>query len=264
MTEPATDAGIEREDPGRGDEEARARGRCRRSARPFAARSCGPANAGYDEARQIWNAMIDRRPGADRALHRHRRRRRTRCGFAREHGLLVLGARRRPQHRRARGVRGRPDDRPVADARRLGRPGGRARRARRPAARSATSIARPSCTAWPRCSGFVSATGIAGLTIGGGFGYLTRRHGWTCDNLVSMEVVTADGKVVRVSDDENAELFWCLRGGSGNFGIVTSFEYQLYPGRARDPGRRGRVARRGRARGARASTASSPPARRAS
>ena len=77
--------------------------------------------------------------------------------------------------------------------------------------------------------GFVSATGIAGLTVGGGFGYLTRRHGWTCDNVVSMEVVTADGEVLRASADENADLFWALRGGSGNFGIVTSFEYRLFP-----------------------------------
>jgi hypothetical protein len=77
--------------------------------------------------------------------------------------------------------------------------------------------------------GFVSATGIAGLTVGGGFGYLTRRHGWTCDNLVSMEVVTADAAVLRVSADENEDLFWALRGGGGNFGIVTSFEYRLFP-----------------------------------
>jgi FAD/FMN-containing dehydrogenase len=56
--------------------------------------------------------------------------------------------------------------------------------------------------------GFVSATGIAGLTVGGGFGYLTRNHGWTCDNVISMEVVTAEGKVVRASADENADLFW--------------------------------------------------------
>ena len=77
--------------------------------------------------------------------------------------------------------------------------------------------------------GFVSATGIAGLTVGGGFGYLTRRHGWTCDTVVSMEVVSAGGELLRVSADENEDLFWALRGGSGNFGIVTSFEYQLFP-----------------------------------
>lgn len=77
--------------------------------------------------------------------------------------------------------------------------------------------------------GFVSATGIAGLTTGGGFGYLTRKYGWTCDNLRSVEVVTADGEVMRASATENSELFWCLRGGGGNFGIVTAFEYPTYP-----------------------------------
>jgi FAD/FMN-containing dehydrogenase len=77
--------------------------------------------------------------------------------------------------------------------------------------------------------GFVSETGVAGLTLGGGFGYLTRSHGWTSDNVVSMRVVTADGRVVRASADENADLFWGLCGGGGNFGVVTDFEYKLYP-----------------------------------
>ncbi|MDI1247055.1 MAG: FAD-binding oxidoreductase [Rhodoferax sp.] len=76
--------------------------------------------------------------------------------------------------------------------------------------------------------GFVSTTGVADLTVGGGFGYLTRQYGWTCDNLVSMELVTADGALVRAAADENADLFWALR-GSGHFGIVTSFEYRLFP-----------------------------------
>ena len=77
--------------------------------------------------------------------------------------------------------------------------------------------------------GFISNTGIAGLTLGGGFGYLTRRFGWTSDNLLSMEVVTADGRVVQASEKENRDLFWGLCGGGGNFGIVTGFEYKLHP-----------------------------------
>lgn len=77
--------------------------------------------------------------------------------------------------------------------------------------------------------GFVSNTGIAGLTLGGGFGYLTRKYGWTSDNVRSMELVTAEGKVVRASEKENPDLFWGLRGGGGNFGVVTNFEYALYP-----------------------------------
>lgn len=77
-------------------------------------------------------------------------------------------------------------------------------------------------------TGINSTTGIAGLTLGGGFGWLSRRYGLTVDNVVSMEVVTTEGKRVRASSDENADLFWALRGGGGNFGIVTLFEYQLH------------------------------------
>lgn len=77
--------------------------------------------------------------------------------------------------------------------------------------------------------GFVSLTGVAGLTLGGGFGYLTRRWGWTSDNVVGMDVVTDDARLVRASNDENADLFWGLRGGGGNFGVVTGIDYVLYP-----------------------------------
>jgi FAD/FMN-containing dehydrogenase len=77
--------------------------------------------------------------------------------------------------------------------------------------------------------GVVSTTGIAGLTLGGGIGWLMRKHGLACDNLLSVELVTADGRLVTASADENPDLFWALKGGGGNFGIVTSFEYQLHP-----------------------------------
>jgi FAD/FMN-containing dehydrogenase len=77
--------------------------------------------------------------------------------------------------------------------------------------------------------GIVTHTGIAGLTLGGGLGWLMRKHGATVDNLVSVDLVTAGGEVLTASDDENSDLFWGIRGGGGNFGIVTSFEYRLHP-----------------------------------
>jgi FAD/FMN-containing dehydrogenase len=77
--------------------------------------------------------------------------------------------------------------------------------------------------------GLVSSTGIAGLTLGGGFGWLSRKHGTTSDNLISADVITAEGRQVTASPIDHADLFWAIRGGGGNFGIVTSFEYQLHP-----------------------------------
>jgi FAD/FMN-containing dehydrogenase len=187
----------------------------------------GPDAAEYEETRRIWNAMIDRRPGlivrctgtadvvaAVRFARQHQFLVSVRGGGHNIAGLAVCDGGLMIDLSPMKGVW-------VDVPRRLAR-------------------AQAGCTlgdldretqlhGLASVLGFVSATGIAGLTVGGGFGYLTRQYGWTCDTLVSMEVVTADGRVVRAAADENAELFWALRGGSGNFGVVTSFEYRLFP-----------------------------------
>jgi FAD/FMN-containing dehydrogenase len=181
----------------------------------------------YDETRKIWNGMIDRRPalilqctGAADVLQAVR--------FAREHGLLFS-------------VRGGGHNIAGLAACEGGilidlsplkgvwvDPGRRTARAQ--AGCTLGDVDRETqLYGLAAVLGFVSTTGIGGLTVGGGFGYLTRRQGWTCDNLVSMDVVTAEGKSVQASAEHDSDLFWALRGGGGNFGIVTSFEYSLYP-----------------------------------
>jgi len=186
-----------------------------------------PGDAGYDDARTVWNAMIERRPalavrclGVADVLECVR--------FAREHGLLVCikgGGHNIAGLAAAdgalmidlsamRGVFVHPKQR-IAHAQAGCLLGDVDRETQLHGL--ATAL------------GFVSATGIAGLTLGGGFGYLSRRFGWTSDNVLGMNVVTADARLVRASADENADLFWGLCGGGGNFGVVTGIDYALHP-----------------------------------
>jgi FAD/FMN-containing dehydrogenase len=186
-----------------------------------------PQSPGYEAARTVWNAMVERRPGLI-----------ARCAgeadviqalaFARSHALLV--AIRGGGHNIA--GHGLCDGGLVIDLSPMRAihidPDGR------------TAQVEPGCTlgdvdhdaqifglATP--VGINSTTGIAGLTLGGGFGWLSRKHGLTADNLIAAEVVTAAGRVVRASGESEPDLFWALRGGGGNFGVVTSFTFRLHP-----------------------------------
>ena len=198
---------------------------------PFAAGLRGhvvtPSHEDYDEARTIWNGMIDRRPAvivmcagvADVVAA---------VNFAREHDLSVA----------VRGGGHNVSGTAVADGAividlSLMR-GVRVDPARR------TVWAQGGCT-WGDVDretqafglavpgGVVSDTGIAGLTLSGGYSNQRRAHGMTIDNLVACEIVTADGRYLRASEDEHPDLFWALRGGGGNFGVVTAFEYAAHP-----------------------------------
>jgi FAD/FMN-containing dehydrogenase len=186
-----------------------------------------PGDGAYDEARKVYNAMHDRRPAlvvraagvADVMAAVH---------FAREHNLLLAV---RGGGHSAPGF-GTCDGGMVIDLKKM--KGIRVDSGRR------TARAEGGCT-WgdlnhathafglATTGGIVSTTGIAGFTLGGGMGYLARRCGHACDNLVSADVVLADGTFVTCSEEQERDLFWAIRGGGGNFGVVTSFEYRLHP-----------------------------------
>ncbi|HSL15802.1 MAG TPA: FAD-binding oxidoreductase [Actinomycetota bacterium] len=187
----------------------------------------GPDDDRYDDARRVYNAMIDRRPAAvvrptaadDVA---------TAVRAAADEGLAVAvrgGGHSVPGF-------GTADDAVVIDLSAMRRvdvdPATRTAHAQGGATwgdfNEATGAHGLATT-----GGILSTTGVGGLTLGGGIGYLARGVGLSCDNLVAAEVATADGRIVRASDDENADLFWALRGGSGNFGVVTSFGFRLHP-----------------------------------
>jgi hypothetical protein len=185
-----------------------------------------PGDPGYDDARAVWNAMIDRHPaliarcaGAADVI--------AAVGFARENDLTIAV---RGGGHSASGF-STCDDGIVIDLSAMKgiRVDPRARTARAEAGATWGDFDRETqAFGLAVTGGRFSTTGIAGLTLGSGSGWLERKCGLTADNLLSADVVTADGRLVRASADENADLFWGLRGGGGNFGIVTSFEYRLH------------------------------------
>lgn len=186
-----------------------------------------PGKAGYEEARQIWNAMIDRRPAAI-----------ARCNSPEEVIQAVRFARQKNLVVSVRGGGHNIAGNAVCDGGLMIDLSPMKRVRVDPGARQAS--VEPGCTladfdAATQAHGLAtplginSTTGVAGLTLGGGFGWLSRKYGMTVDNLLAVEVVTADGRQVRASADENEDLFWGVRGGGGNFGIVTSFDFRLHP-----------------------------------
>jgi FAD/FMN-containing dehydrogenase len=188
---------------------------------------CLPGDPGYDEARTLWNAMIDRRPAAVvRAASAADVMRTVR--LASEHRLLL--AVRGGGHNIAGNAvceGGLMLDLSLMNSIRVD-PGARTARVE-PGARLADLDRESQAFGLAVPVGINSTTGIAGLTLGGGFGWLSRKHGLTIDNLISADVVTAKGEMLHASASANADLFWAIRGGGGNFGVVTSFEFKLHP-----------------------------------
>lgn len=186
-----------------------------------------PADPEYASARAVWNGSIDRRPAL---VLRCRGVADVRTGlrFAREHGLPI--ALRGGGHNVA-GF-GTCDDGIVIDLRSMtgARVDPQARTVRAEAGLVWGELDRETQEFGLAVTGGVmTTTGVAGFTLGGGIGWLQRKLGLACDNLRSADVLTADGEHVRASEDHNPELFWALRGGGGNFGVVTSFEFDLHP-----------------------------------
>lgn len=185
-----------------------------------------PADADYDQARTIWNGMIDRKPAlivqcasAEDVPHA------VQFAKANRLELSVLGA---GHHIAGNSLveDGLTIDFSNMKKVRVDAPNKRAYV--EPGATLADFDKATQAHGLTTPTGINSTTGIAGLTLGGGFGWLTRQYGMTIDNLLSVDIVTADGKSIKANQKENADLFWAVRGGGGNFGVVTGFEYQLH------------------------------------
>ena len=185
------------------------------------------ADPGYDDARQIWNAMIDRRPALI-----------VQCADADDVSPAIPLARRHKLEISIRGaghnIAGNAlcNDGLTIDFSKMKNvrvDAGKRRAYVEPGATLADLDEATLGHGLATPVGINSTTGIAGLTLGGGFGWLTRKYGMTVDNLVSVDLITAEGRKIRASETENADLFWAIRGGGGNFGVVTSFEFQLFP-----------------------------------
>jgi FAD/FMN-containing dehydrogenase len=186
-----------------------------------------PDDPNYDEARQIWNAMINRRPAVI-----------VQPADAGDVGPAIQFARDNALEISVRGAGHNIAGNAVCNGgmmidfsnmRNVRVDAGKKRAYVSPGATLADLDNATQQHGLATPVGINSTTGIAGLTLGGGFGWLTRKHGMTIDNLISAEVVTADRKRLRASEKDNAELFWALRGGGGNFGVVTEFEFALHP-----------------------------------
>lgn len=185
-----------------------------------------PAHPAYDETRMVWNGMINRRPALI-ARCRNAADVAAAVNFARDHGLVIAirsGGHNVAGYAVCEG--GMMIDMSLMNGVRLSPALDRAFVEGGAQWRDVDMATAPFNRATP--GGLISATGVAGLTLSGGIGWLRGRHGLACDNLVAADVVTADGRLVRASRTENPDLLWALRGGGGNFGVVVNFEFALH------------------------------------